>query len=388
MTSYLFIFGRSPELAYQELSAVSLIPPKFLTDDVACIEDMTGIIDTQSWIHRLGGIVKIARKLGESTVLTPNYLVEHLEGTPGETLVFGVSLYGTSGLVDSNFLREMKELLARKNIRSRFVMPHEGDTLSSVVVTKQKVSEVVVVYAGGVYIIGQTQNVQDFEAWNMRDYGRPYADPKSGMLPPKTARMAVNVAKQSKVESRKSKVLLDPFCGMGTIVGEALFVGWNTIGSDQSEDVVQKAKKNIEWVTGLNPVRKQDLTTTHLQFIVSDATHISVHVARESVDAIVTEPFMGRNDQQPMTIDQAKNRIKGLEKLYIGCLKEWLKILKSEGSVVIALPEYHVSGRIFFVKNVIDRCETLGYTVSAGPLSYSRPQAVVRRQFYIFQRIT
>ena len=38
------------------------------------------------------------------------------------------------------------------------------------------------------------------------------------------------------------------------------------------------------------------------------------------------------------------------------------------------------------MKNVVDRCEMLGYTTKAGPIEYSRPQAKVRREFYIFEK--
>ena len=82
-----------------------------------------------------------------------------------------------------------------------------------------------------------------------------------------------------------------------------------------------------------------------------------------------------------------KNIIKGLEKLYIGCLRDWFKILIPGGKVVIALPEYAFGGRVYFVKKVIDMCENLGYTTLDGPIAYSRPQAIVRRMFYKFQKI-
>ena len=78
--------------------------------------------------------------------------------------------------------------------------------------------------------------------------------------------------------------------------------------------------------------------------------------------------------------------MKGLEKLYIGCLRDWHAILKPKGKIVIALPKYSIHNKTYFVKKVIDSCEMLGYTTIVGPIEYSRPQAVVRREFYIFQK--
>src|SRR5439155_3174172 len=115
----------------------------------------------------------------------------------------------------------------------------------------------------------------------------------------------------------------------------------------------------------------------------ADAVHMSENMDGALVDAIVTEPYMGKTSvgarESRVTSDEIKNTIKGLEKLYIGCLRDWNRILKPQGVVVMALPMYVVGEKSYFVKKVIDMCETLGYTIIAGPIEYSRPQAVVKR---------
>jgi len=389
MSSWLFIFGRTHDLSLSELEAFADKPVTRLTPDVARGEGFLPEDNPAEFLRALGGTVKIAREKGRIQKLAARELLPYLEGL-GEQLTFGISVYGSTATPDTETLRQMKEALLEGGIRARYVLPHDGNVLTSVVITKQHIRELVIVAGGDGFIVGETTAVQDFQEWNERDYGRPYADPKAGMLPPKVARMAVNLAKQSKVESHlpanathqalqagKSKVLLDPFCGMGTILGEAFLAGWQVIGSDQSEEVIGKAKKNIEWLVGLTRPRPV------IKFFVSDATHVAQHIANESVDAIVTEPFMGPASGGNGNV---KNIMKGLEKLYIGCLRDWHHILKPGGKVVIALPEYAVGGRIYFVKNVIDRCEIIGYTVTLGPLSYSRPQAIVKRKFFVLTK--
>jgi tRNA G10 N-methylase Trm11 len=107
-----------------------------------------------------------------------------------------------------------------------------------------------------------------------------------------------------------------------------------------------------------------------------------------SVDAIVTEPFMGSTSLavSGVSAEKVKNTLRGLEKLYIGCLREWRTILRDNGVVVMALPSVLLDRREYFVKNVIDSCARLGYTIEAGPIAYYRPQAVVRRNFYTFRK--
>ncbi|MBI3956019.1 methyltransferase domain-containing protein [Candidatus Gottesmanbacteria bacterium] len=379
MSSWLFIFGRTHELSFYELAALIHDPVTTITPGVGRVEDPQETIDPGVLIRALGGTVKIAREKGKIAVLTAEEVLLIFKNE-GESLTFGISLYG-EGHLDTRLLAGVKEGLERRGIHARYVAGHEGNALSSVVITKQHVKELILVRVKDGYIVGETEAVQDFEAWNARDYGRPYADPKAGMLPPKVARMAINLASAS-THSRinASRILLDPFCGMGTILGEALLTGWSVIGSDQSEEAVEKAKKNIEFLQGTS---LQDRKEVPYGLFVSDATHISEKIAPESIDAIVTEPFMGPT---VVETENVKNVIKGLEKLYIGCLREWHKILKPKGHIVIALPEYAVGGKTFFVKTIIDRCENLGYTVTLGPLEYSRPQAVVRRKFFVLWR--
>jgi hypothetical protein len=51
------------------------------------------------------------------------------------------------------------------------------------------------------------------------------------------------------------------------------------------------------------------------------------------------------------------------------------------------MPHFSVNGREFFVKKVIDSCETLGYSIVDGPYSYGRPGATVTRKFYLLKKI-
>jgi len=84
--------------------------------------------------------------------------------------------------------------------------------------------------------------------------------------------------------------------------------------------------------------------------------------------------------------DKIKNIVKGLEKLYLGCFREWYKILKSGGTIMIALPTIVGKRGKYSVKKVIDTCENLGYTKVLGPIAYGRPQAIVIRDFYLFKK--
>lgn len=377
MNSLLFVLGRTPELSLLELAA--FFPSgRRISEHVVLVEDVEESVPYHRLFEQLGGCIKIALVVGKERSIIPDILASYIRSDNEKSITFGISSYDNAFPISETMLQSVKIELEKTMSHVRFIISKTGNDLTSVVIAKQNVCELIISKHDTDYIIAKTAEVQSFESWSHRDFGRPFADAKSGMLPPKVARMIVNIALKSseafqgkpfKSGTGKS-TLLDPFCGMGTIVAEALLTGWKVIGSDQSVDVVEKARKNLEW-----------LASGLYELFVSDATHVSDHLAKHSIDAIVTEPFMGST-----RFTEIKNMIKGLEKLYIGCLKDWHSILKPGGKVVIALPQYAISHRTFFVKKVIDKCENLGYTVLAGPIEYSRPQAVVRRKFFILQK--
>ncbi len=378
--SLIFILGRTADLALTELHRVypdavftRIAPAGYMTD---------AAIDVSESIARLGGTVKIAADVTEVTALDAQSVASYISNlNPQPSLTFGVSPLDTHTPFQRSFLEDIKAELVAQGYSVRYVASRHEAQLSSVVVSKQQVCEVIVSKHGEGFLLARTVAVQDFEDWNRRDYGRPHADPKAGMLPPKVARMIANIALGDRPAG---KTLLDPFCGMGTVLIESMLIGAGAVGSDISEEVAAKAEKNVAWAKTTYP----RIVDTPSKVLVSDAVHIS-DALNASVDAIATEPYMGPTrlggTDAKYTQQQIKNIVTGLEKLYIGALKDWKRVLKQGGIAVIALPSVQIGKRRITVKRVVDTCENVGYTTMLGPIEYSRPNAAVARQFYVFQ---
>ena len=380
MKRTLFVFGRTPDLAFLELTsffptASRLSPALALVDEELSVTNL---------MQSLGGTVKIAKVLGSVASPSAEALIEVLaDRAVGGKLVFGLSFL-SGARASIKLLHDTKAGLEKLGINARYVEGKDASGLSSVVVTKQRVVELLIVSEQKSCLLAETVAVQDFEEWNARDFLRPAPDPKHGMLPPKVARMIVNLALSATAVDHP--MLYDPFCGVGTIVQEALLRGANCTGSDISSEAIERAKKNLEWLRKRYP----KVASLYVNLFVADATHIATSMAVNSVDAIATEPFLGDTGMggkgASLSDGGIKNTIKGLEKLYIGCLREWTAVLKPKAKVVIAFPAYVTRHGVMTVKTVVDRCESLGYTLLTGPIEYSRPQAVVRREFYLFQK--
>ena len=102
---------------------------------------------------------------------------------------------------------------------------------------------------------------------------KPFFHPSA--MPSKMARCMVNLA-HAKAES----VLLDPFCGTGTSLIEATFVGCRAVGVDAQRRMILGTKKNLAFFS----IEAEGL-------VLADSRKIPL----AKVDAIVTDPPYGRS---------------------------------------------------------------------------------------------
>lgn len=386
MNRYIFIPGRSWLLSLAEVK--SILPTdtsKIIkaTSHYFYIEEEIEL-DTQKCIGLLGGTVKIGKVVAilDKKKNLKDEIVNQLVSLGGLKATFGVTFLNDSR-INIDFVSDIKKNLEEKGITSRFIIPKSPTGLSSVVIKKQHATEFLILNLNDKDVIAKILDVQDFEDWGKRDYKRPCFDPKIGMLPPKVARIMVNLAFQiyeQQVTKNQRPILLDPFCGVGTIPAEAMILDWDIIASDFSKEMIDKTQKNLTWLKTQYKIKGKD------QYYISDATHISDKVPKESIDAIVTEPFMGQNFEIMPSTGLVKRTISGLERLYRGSLKDWYKVLKKEGLIIITIPSFNIREGRLLCKKTIDNCENLGYTRLSGPFLYARPQAIVARNIYVLMK--
>lgn len=349
MKQYIFVFGNHPILSLLELKSVAetvaeQIEIKELASNIAEVTCKKAL-QVEWWQKRLGGVVKIAEKIG---IKNENEIADFIKTNcepQTDKYAFGISSY-TAVNIDTNKLGMIiKRYLTEKGVKVRFVVSREK-ILSSVIVKKNKLltsgNEFILVKNEAGVIIAQTITVQDFEAFGERDFGRPAADAKNGMLPPKLAKIMINLAKV-----KNDAVLVDPFCGSGTVLQEALLMGIvNVKGSDLSEVAVKNTKININWLAKKN--EQLDLSTVEIEVV--DALSLKNNYANNSIDAIVTEPYLGPVDRSNVSSGQNKIVVE-LEKTYNLFIKQVAPILKSGGHLVIIVPI--VLGEVFNYKKAL-----------------------------------
>jgi len=348
---YFFILGTNSTLSLAELAAV------FSNGEFSLVQKNIAILDINqeikaNIIKKIGGTIKFGIIHKETASLNPKDILR-LAATfskPEKSeskFNFGISLYGKAKInpVKSSYAgakqfhgvnlkvlgMEFKKLLKQAGINSRWVISREP-TLSSVVVeqnrlTSDRGAEIIIIEFNKKLFLGKTIAVQPFKELSFRDYGRPARDDRSGMLPPKLAQIMINLS-----GANTSSTILDPFCGSGTVVTEAMLMGYtNIISSDISDKAISDTKTNIEWIK-----KNFKFSSLSFQLFHSDATQISKQLAPHSVDAIVTEPYLGPQ-RGNFEISKIVNE---LEQLYSKSFIEFKKILKPNGRIVMAWPVF------------------------------------------------
>ncbi len=255
--------------------------------------------------------------------------------------------------------QELKTVLAK----GRFILPKDQFGLSPILLKKHRIDEFLL--DNHREEVWKTIWVHNFEHWIKKDRHMPFANAKAGILPPKIARSMVNLVPFDP----QGKLLVDPFCGSGRLLVEAAERGYRVAGTDILEEQVRETQANLKFLG------------FEAQVSVLDATHLSDLFY--DIDAIVTEPFLGKPNLRP---DQIKYLVPGLQKLYLGCLKDWHKALKPGGFIVMVFPSFDTGKQVYKTSSIIDGKLELSYNLLKRGILYSRPNADVRREIVILQK--
>lgn len=351
---YFFVLGSNPAISVAEiLSCLDEKMPTIveLSRQILVIESRQEI-DEKNLMNRLGGTIKIGRLINQCLPIDINALADvmanelHRKHRSGK-IKFGFSVYSLAqkkpeieaAKIAKRLHRtgmETKRRLADRGLTARWIRPKSGSALSSVIVDKEGLmsagSDFVVLIKSNSLEIGLTSTVQPFELFSETDFGRPGRDAYRGMLPPKVARMMLNLA-----GLQNNSTVWDPFCGSGTVATEALRLGATSIfASDISPRAITDTKHNIDWL------RKNDYIRTKADINVfsGDACRRPPLIDNHSIDLVVSEVFLGPPRRGKETKKELIERLDQLTKLYRSVLLIWQPLLVKQAHLVLALPLY------------------------------------------------
>lgn len=395
---HFLVFGTHPRLSLAEYKSVKpKLPRPVLVNQAAIVDDPKW--DGETLMNLLGGTVKLGDIVSEFPIeeLNAEKILETLSEQPrGDSIDFGFTIIGgTKSMTGKQGMKlplELKKQFKAQGIRSRWVTSAEG-TLSPAAVAKLHLTtegyDIVCLIENGTVHVGLTTHVQNADAWSERDYGRPSRDDAAGMLPPKLARMMVNLAKIG-----KGKTVLDPFCGNGAVLMEAALAtdAGEIIGSDILKKQTDSCIKNLEWLVEQGILTHDDKERTNI--FTADVLAIANHLKSNSIDCVVTEGSLGpplRGGEPKSFIDKNKEEISAL---WMNALRALAPLVKSGGILVVIWPSFKTTGGIARVQ-LDDEMDRLGYEVanplgewddSGNPLIYHREGQRVARRIVVLRK--
>lgn len=393
----LCILGRQPDLGLAELE--SLYGAKHIRplSGAALLDIPADAIN----FKRLGGTVKVARILSELSYddwpRLSSYLIEkipsHLVGLQKGKFTLGLSIYGLKVPL-RNIQATMLDVkrIIRQTDRPVRIVPNKDLALNSAQVLHNKLThkggwELIFIKDGPRTWLAQTLFVQDIEAYAARDQARPARDARVGMLPPKLAQIIINLA-AGRPETRMDKqwnsadglgrfVVLDPFCGTGVILQEALLMGYSVHGTDIDLKMVEYTKKNLTWLIAQQPAIEGKVIVEQ-----ADATKYRW----PSFSAVASEVYLGRPLISLPPPDKLRQIISDVNVITKKFLRNLSAQLKPGTSICLAVPAWRDKHGKFIVLPLIDHLTDMGYNnldlkhVQTENLIYYRENQVVARQ--------
>jgi len=405
---YAFLLGKNTALSLAEIFSVlareHFIFVSFSISGNALIIKLDKRIENpQDFLDRLGGTVKIAEIITE----TPEKEVKgpilgYISNSFSDSkFVFGISSYNTSfPRLGFEIKKELKDLV----INSRFVRGKEKE-LSAPEIKNNKIlthgADFVLIKNIDKIFVGKTIAIFDYESYSFRDWNRPRRNAKSGMLPPKLAQIMLNlIPTYNPLGAYRLPLIFDPFCGQGTILQEALLMGYQAIGSDNSKERIYDAKENLKWLK-----KEYDLKIEVEKMVFqADALNLTEKNLPAKPDVIVSEVYLG----PPLTGKESEKEIiqltENLQQKYIQFIQNTYYLLPTTYYFVLALPFYKLKNKVYHL-NIIDEIKSIGYNVidpfdQTGigfdllpeydkirkTILYSRPDQMVGREIIILKK--
>ncbi len=399
MNQSLALLGRQPALGIAELESLygsSVLHP---------VGRQAVLIDASPndiAFKRLGGTIKLAKVLTRLETSDwrkiVQYIVrslpEHLAHIPEGKIRLGLSVDGLQ--VSHKDLQrsglEIKKVIKQAG-RSVRLVPNTDHILNSAQTLHNQLTgptglEFLIVRDREATLLTQVTHVQDITSYAARDQQRPKRDARVGMLPPKLAQIIVNLAAGGlKTEDRgpnmNSVTVLDPFCGTGVILQEALLMGYSAYGSDLEPRMIEYTNENLRWLEETRNIHVDGATE------VADATN---HNWQEKpFGTLAAETYLGRpfsSEPDPATLQQVMSDVHVIH-------KKFLQNLASQTQpgfrLCLAVPAWITRSGVKHLKT-LDSLEELGYNrlsfvhADNQDLIYYRKDQIVARELLVLTR--
>jgi tRNA G10 N-methylase Trm11 len=224
------------------------------------------------------------------------------------------------------------------------------------------------------FYIGRTLGAVDPYYFKFLDESRPSRVFTHGTAP-RLAKILVNLLK------RKGGIIVDPFCGSGTILLELLRQGYDVIGIDNDPTLLEASKKNI-----LHLAKNTSIKSNYT--LINESSEY----AKFRANGAVFEPFMGPFLKNIPSVKIAKKISNNLNILYENVFRNLYDNLSKASEVICILPSIPSTKEVikldfdlfFKDKFKISNSKLL----AANPIVYeSRTGNKLKRRIFILEKV-
>ena len=398
------ILGRQPSIGIAELESV------FGGEKIRVLGDYACLIETEKLnVSHFGSILKTGQVVFEvnstdwhdvSKKITQIFERDFADFSGKITL--GISSYGLK--IRANEISKtgtiIKHKLKNHGVSVR-IIPSKTAALSTAISHNNKLGlsekkiEILAVRGGKKTIIALSEGAQNITSYAKRDQNRPKRDAFVGMLPPKLAQTMINLGAgenqpqiQALFSRKKIEIpeILDPFCGTGTVLQEALLKGFEVNGTDLSEKMIEFSKENSEWF-----LREFKPHGEIGKIYQADATDEKWSFAK-NLSTVVCETYLG----QPFSAPPSPKKLEEVREICNRTISNFLKNLATQitdgTQICIAVPAWKTQNGDFSHLPLVDFLNELGYNrrefmrVKPQDLIYYREDQVVARELLVLIR--
>jgi len=425
---YIAILGRQPAIGMAELER--------LFGDTQWFSDNSATFLADSFdIQRLGGTVKAGRVVTElprgdwrqvSMKLVQAYV--QAWATHEGKITLGISAYGF-GISARDVQKTgiiLKSKLKDKGVSVRLV-PNDDAILGTATahhnklgLSGNKVELLVIRGRGGKVIIAESTGSQNITALAKRDQERPARDAFVGMLPPKLAQIMINLATHVEVNkppfleedvparasqapqagpqppverppkengglfTDNSPIILDPFCGTGVLLQEAILLGYQVYGTDLSEKMIRYSRDNIHWL--------EEQYRMRVGWYLHEGDAMTT-TWRQPIDAVACETYLGQPFSAPPSAEKLTQVRGNCDHIITTFLKNIGTQIQPGTPLCIAVPAWNDGNGNFTHLPLTKKLAQLGYqqhefkNVNTQDLLYYREGQVVARELLVLQKM-
>ncbi|HKL23688.1 MAG TPA: DNA methyltransferase [Candidatus Nanoarchaeia archaeon] len=368
---YLFVLGRNPELSKREVLSYFKKEANpvlnFELNNNGLLIEVKNSIDPKI-VNSFGGVLAIGEIIVESKF-------SELDGKLNEKMIYlGEENKLTYVIWDFSSNYEFIQDYLKKRFKEEKIKATEKHLTGNIkmqngeeieIPSSKLLDEEYFLFEGKEKeYFGKIISHCDYESLEKRDMEKPIRR-ESLAISPRLAKIMINLA-----ELKPEDKLLDPFCGVGTVLQEALLQGINVVGVDKDEKAIKGSEKNLKWF---------GFSENDYLLINFDSTKVNI----PEVSGVTTEPDLGETLKKIPTKNHAEKTLKNFEKLMVQVINNIKGNVK--GKIVFTSPYIRI-GKIRLSCDIENICSRTGHSLVEEGISEFRDNQVVGRMIYVLKK--